>query len=138
MRRALDAAILEIGALSDRDRILDFFFEHAKTLFEFSVLFIGKGDSALGRNVNGLGAPPVLVARLNLPLSESGILSRARDQRKPFTTSGEVTPADNVLFGNLGRAMPSAQVSPVVVRDRVVAIFIGDGPAEPLLRRAQQ
>lgn len=138
MRRALDAAILEIGSLSERDRILDFFFEHAKTLFEFSVFFIVKGDSALGRNVNGLGAPPGLVARLNLPLNGSGVLARARDSRRPFVISGDPTEADIRLFGNLGRAMPAAQVAPIVVRDRVVGIFLGDGPAEPLLRRAHQ
>lgn len=138
MRRALDAAILEIGTLGDRDRILDLFFEHAKTLFEFSVLFIVKGDSATGRSVHGLGAPPGLVARLNLPLSEPGILSRARQEAKVFIASGSPTEVDVHLFGNLGRAIPSALVAPIVVRDRVVAIFLADGPAERLLKQAHQ
>lgn len=126
MQRAVDAAILELGALNDRDRILDSFFEYASSLFEFSVLFLVKGDVAHGRNVNGLGAPPGLVGRVALSLNEPGMLATAWKNRRAALAVGPPEDADRRLFGFLGRALPTPFVLPLVVRDRVVAIFIGE------------
>ena len=139
MRRALDAAKAKLDSLSQRDAILDCFFEHSRELFQFSVLFVIRGDTAQGRNVHGLGAPDDLVSRTALPLSGApGILQRARDFRRPFVTTSGVTEADTRLFGTLGRAMPAGLVVPLVLRDRVVAIFLGDVPAAPLQERAAE
>jgi hypothetical protein len=139
MRRALDAAKAKLDASSSRDAILDCFFEHGRDLFLFSVLFVIRGTTALGRNVHGLGAHDDLVTRIALPLTgEPGILTRARDLRRPFLTSGGVSEADSRLFGSIGRAMPVGLVVPLVLRDRVVGIFLGDIPAEPLQRRAAE
>ncbi len=134
----LDEAILELGALSDRDRILDFFFEHAARQFDFAVLFVVRGDSAHGRNVHGIGAPPGLVARLAVPLTDPGVLSRAYAQRKAFVAPGPSEEADRMLFGHLGRALPAPLVVPLLVRDRVVAIFVGDSAVDGVLAGAER
>ncbi len=139
MGRAIDAAKAKLDSLSDRNAILDCFFEHGRDLFQFSVLFIVRGAIAQGRNVHGLGAHDELVTRISLPMNEAGILQRARDVRRPFVTSGGgLTDADSRLFGSIGRAMPAGVVVPLVLRDRVVAIFLGDGPAEPLQKRGAE
>ena len=48
MRRSIDAARDALATLDDRDAILDCFFEHSKRLFDFTVLFVLRGDSAHG------------------------------------------------------------------------------------------
>ena len=139
MGRAIDAAKAKLDTLSDRNAMLDCFFEHGRQLFQFSVLFIVRGPIAQGRNVHGLGAHDALVTRVSLPMNEAGILQRARDMRRPFITSGgTLTEADSRLFGSIGRAMPVGLVVPLVLRDRVVAVFLGDGPAEPLQKRGAE
>ncbi len=137
MRRALDIAKTKLDALGERDSILDWFFGHAKSLFQFTVLFVVPGDIAQGRNVEGLGAPSGLVTRLSFPLDEPSILSRARDLRRPFV-AGKATPLDEQIFGSLGRAMPGALVVPLVVRHRVVAILVGEGANDAIVARAQE
>lgn len=138
--RALDAAKARLDALSDRNAILDCFFEFGRDLFQFSILFIVREGTAHGRKVHGLGAPDDLVANIALPLNAGpGILRRVRELRRPFVTSNSVvTEADARLFGSIGRAMPAGVVVPLVLRDRVVAVFLGDGPAEPLQRRGAE
>lgn len=138
--RALDAAKARLDALSDRNAILDCFFGFGRDLFQFSILFIVREGTAHGRNVNGLGAPDDLVARIALPLNAGpGILRRVRELRRPFVTSNAVvTDADARLFGSIGRAMPAGVVVPLVMRDRVVAIFLGDAPVEALQRRGAE
>lgn len=138
MRRALDAAKSKLASLTDRDAILDCFFEHARHLFQFSVLFIVRGDMAHGRNVFGVGAPDGLVTRLAFSLSEPGVLGRARELRRPFITTSAMGEGDARLFGSLGRAMPMGLVVPLVVRDRVVAILLADGPGPELAQRAAE
>jgi hypothetical protein len=136
MSRGLDTAVLGLGVLSDRDAILDAFFEYASTLFEFSVFFVVKGDVAHGRNVSGLGAPPGLVSRLAMPLRGKGILARAFEHRKAFIAASPDDEDDARLFGSVGRALPHPVVVPLVVRDRVVGIFLGEAPAEARVRTA--
>lgn len=136
MRRALDGAILELGALNDRDKILDCFFEYGTRLFDFCVLFVVRGSTAHGRSVHGLGAPAGLVARLALSLDEPGILAKARATRKVFVAPGPSEEADHRLFGSLGRALPAPLVVPIVVRDRTVAIFVGEGASDTVTKHA--
>lgn len=135
MRRGIDEAILELGALGDRDKILDCFFVHASKLFDFSVLLLVRGDTVNGRNIHGLGAPQGLVQRINLSLTKPGILSRANTLRKAFVAPGPSEEADHLLFGHLGRALPSPLVVPLVVRDRVIGIFVGDGIPDAVSKR---
>lgn len=138
MRRALDSAKAKLGSLTDRDAILDCFFEHARHLFQFGVLFIVRGDMAHGRNVFGVGAPDGLVTRLAFSLSEPGVLARARELRRPFVVHAMAGEGDARLFGSLGRAMPMGLVVPLVVRDRVVAILLADGPGAELAQRSAE
>jgi hypothetical protein len=138
MRRALDVAKSKLASLTERDAILDCFFEHGRSLFQYSALFVVRGDAAHGRCADGVGAPTELVARLTFPLDEPGILTRARELRRPFVASPSTRESDAHLFGSLGRAMPEGLVVPLVVRDRVVAIFLGDVPSDPLQKRARE
>ena len=97
---------------------LDLFFEHASTLFRFCVLFVVRDDPAHGRvahgrNVNGLGAPRELVARLAIPLQGGGVqgpgvLGQAAELKRAIVVSPAADGADAMLIGTLGRAMPSA------------------------------
>lgn len=138
MRRALDAARSRLASLTDRDAILDCFFEHSRHLFTFAAFFVVRGDTAHGRNVYGLGAPDGLVTRLTFPMNEPGLFARARELRRPFVTSASGSPIDERLFGTLGRMMPNGLAVPLVVRDRVVSLLIGDGPSEELSTRARE
>jgi len=138
MRRALDAARSDLAVLNDRDAMLDCFFEHSRHLFQFAVLFVLRGDTAHGRNVHGVGAPDGLVKSLTFPVNEPGLFARARELRRPFSTASAGGPVDERLFGSLGRMMPAGLAVPLVVRDRVVAVLLGDGPAESLDRRAHE
>ncbi len=138
MRRALDAARTRLAALTDRDAILDCFFDHSRHLFQFAVLFVIRGDTAHGRNVHGLGAPDGLVARLNFPVDVPGLFARARELRRPFATTASGAEADERLFGTLGRMMPAGLAVPLVVRDRVVALLLGDAPSETVQTGARE
>jgi hypothetical protein len=132
----LDLVVLELGTLNDRDRIFDAYFDYAKTLFVFSVLFLVRDGSAHGRNVHGLGAPQGLVSRLTIKPGTAGILSRAHASRDPFVVPGPAEEADLELFGYLGRALPAPVVVPLTVRSRVVGVFIGETASERLSMRA--
>lgn len=135
--QATDTARAALERSTGSDEVLDRFFEYSKRVFKFAVLFVVKSEVAHGRFVHGLGAPTGLVARLQFKLDEPGILSRAWQERHVFVES-RPTAADTALFGSLGRAIPSALVAPVVVRGRVVAILLADGPAEEITRRAAE
>lgn len=136
MRRALDTAKANLATLENRDAILDCFFEHARPLFQFSVFFVVRGDGAYGRDVDGIGPSKELVSRIAVPLNEPGMLQQARDARRPFVTGTSRTRTDEYLFGVLGRVIASGLVVPLVVRDRVVAVFLGDVPSQALQQRA--
>jgi hypothetical protein len=138
MRRSIDAARDALATLDDRDAILDCFFEHSKRLFDFTVLFVLRGDSAHGRNVHGLGAPDGLVKSLVLPTNRPGVLARVRELRRPFVTASTGGEVDSQLFGTLGRMMPLGLAIPLVVRSRVVAVVLCDGPAEILQKKAKE
>lgn len=138
MRRSIDAARDALATLDDRDAILDCFFEHSKRLFDFTVLFVLRGDSAHGRNVHGLGAPDGLVSRLVFPTNKPGVLARVRELRRPFVTASTGGETDGQLFGSLGRMMPAGLAIPLVVRSRVVAVVLCDGPIAALQKRAKE
>lgn len=137
-RRALDTARAKLATLTHRTAVVDLFFQHACTLFELGVLFLVRGDLAQGHAAHGLGLPEGLIDRIAVPLDQPGILVRARELRRPFIGVTKLSEADAELFGKLGRTMPGGVVVPLVVRDRVVALFLGDRPAEPLRLRARE
>jgi hypothetical protein len=138
MRRAVDNARAKLDTLTERSAMLECFFEQARTLFNVSVLLLVKGDNAQGHFVAGVEAPDALVARIVLPLGEPSVLSRARELRRPHVAVAMMTDTDQRLFGTLGRTMTAPLVCPLVVRDRVVAIFLGEGPADRLNRAATE
>jgi hypothetical protein len=134
----MDVARAELAKATDRDAVVRCYFDHAKTLFQFSVLFVIRGDQAQGRFIEGLGAPSGLVNRLTVPLAQRGLLSSAAEVTRPFAVHGAVSEADTMLFGTLGRVITNGVAAPLVVRDRTVAIFLGDHPVDALVPRARE
>ena len=88
--------------------------------------------------MHGLGAPDGLVTRLVFPTNRPGVLARVRELRRPFVTASTGGEVDSQLFGSLGRMMPAGLAIPLVVRSRVVAVVLCDGPVEGLQKRAKE
>lgn len=137
-QRDLDAAKALLSTLTDRNAILDAFFDHAARSFRFCVLFVVRDQIAGGRRVHGLGAPGGLVARLAVPLKDPGVLAQAHEEKRVIVVTPAADGVDGPLIGSLGRAMPQAVVAPVVVAGRVVAMILGEGPVEALEAEAQE
>lgn len=117
----------EMDEADGRDAVLDLVFEFSRQFFEFSAIFVVHGDLAEGRDAAGNGAARDKVASLGVPLEAASILSTARTTLLPvFAVPGTEGP-DAVLFADLERAGKSAvAVIPIVVRRRLVALFLGD------------
>ncbi len=122
-------ALFEAG---DRERVFDAFFEFARQHFEYAAMFVVHGDVAEGRDAFGEGAPRDAVARLRVPLGMPSILASARQDKTVIQRVPAAQGVDAALVGDLERAPGTAfAVFPMVVRTRVVAMFVGDfGRAE--------
>ncbi|CAN5792989.1 hypothetical protein BH09MYX1_BH09MYX1_27200 [soil metagenome] len=126
----------EMKGAEDRDAILDLIFEFGRQFFDFAALFVVHGDVAEGRDAFGAGATRETVVGIGVPLSQSGMLARARDAKAPVYT--RITEdSDVILRSDLERgADTEIVVLPVLVRGRAVALFVGDGGDEGIDRSA--
>jgi hypothetical protein len=125
----LEGARRELDEALDRDAVLDVFFDFTRQYVDYAALFVVLGDLAEGRDAFGDGAPRDKVAGIGVPLELPGMLHVTRNRR----TVLQLVPTgglDAELMADLGRAPGSPIVIvPVVVRGRVVALFVGDsGP----------
>jgi hypothetical protein len=112
---------------TDRDTLLDLFFDFSRQFFEYSALFLVHGDIAEGRDAFGVGAPPAKVLGIGVPLDLPSVLSKARDERAPVVAKMGSDGLDAVLAADLQRGREvEVAVVPLVVRTRAVALFIGD------------
>jgi len=134
----MDVARAELAKATDRDALIRCYFEHAKTLFQFAVLFVVRGEEAQGLFIEGLGAPSGLVKSLTVSLRERNVLARAAEVTRPFSVHGPGTEGDSMLFGMLGRVITNGVAAPLLVRDRAVAVFLGDLPVDALGPRARE
>lgn len=117
----------EMDEADGRDAVLDLVFEFSRQFFEFSAIFVVHGDLAEGRDAAGNGASRDKVASLGVPLDAGSILATARATLLPVFAVPETQGLDAVLFADLERAGKSAvAVLPIVVRRRLVALFLGD------------
>ncbi len=112
---------------TDRDALLELFFDFSRQFFEYSALFLVHGDIAEGKDAFGVGAPPAKVLGIGVPLDMPSMLSRAREERAPVIGKIAGDGLDSVLLADLqrGREVELAVV-PLVVRTRAVALLIGD------------
>ncbi len=126
----LDQAKEELEQAQGRDDLLDLYFEFARQYFDYSAFFVAHGDIAEGRDAYGEGAPRERVVGIGVPLDLPSMLATARDHRAPTFARPSAEGVDGILLGDLQRH-PGVEVLllPVMVRNRVVAIFYGDGGA---------
>ncbi|MCL2778097.1 MAG: hypothetical protein FWD73_08840 [Polyangiaceae bacterium] len=123
-----DMATAEMEQAAERDAIFDLIFDFARQFFDYTVLFVVRGDIAEGRDAFGNGASRERVAQISVPLDMPSILKMARDQRTVVVKVPASAGLDAVLANDLGRPGTAAcVVIPVVVRTRIVALILGDG-----------
>ncbi len=125
---ALEQAKQELDAAEDRDTLLDLVFDFACQYFDYTALFLVHGDIAEGRDAFGSGASRETVAAMGVPLDLPGMLATAREKCAPIVARPAPTGMDSVLMSDLERRTRTPiLVVPVVVRQRAVAIVVGDG-----------
>jgi hypothetical protein len=123
-----DLAKAELEASAERDVIFDILFEFARQFFDYTALFGVQGDLAEGRDAFGEGTPREKVVRIGVPLDLTNLLATAREQKKLLRARPQTDGLDPVLMSDLGRdGKTECVVFPVIVRNRVVALLLGDG-----------
>ncbi|MDP9000955.1 MAG: hypothetical protein M3O46_12675, partial [Myxococcota bacterium] len=123
----LDSAKREADEASDRNALLDLFFEFSRQFFDYSALFLFHGDIAEGRDAFGAGANRERVIGIGVPLDLPSLIARSRDQREAVVGNAPAEGLDAVLMADLQRPRGvEIAVVPLVVRTRAVAIVIGD------------
>jgi len=123
----LEIAKKEVEEASDRDALLDLFFEYSRQYFDYAALFLVHGDIAEGRDASGEGATRERVIGIGIPLDLPGLMSSARDKRMPVVARAQPDGIDAVLLSDLQRSR-DAEIAliPLIVRTRAVAVFMGD------------
>jgi hypothetical protein len=122
-----ETAKQEAEEATDRDGLLDLFFDFTRQFFEYAALFLVHGDIAEGRDSFGAGAPRARVVGIGVPLDLPGLLESVRDSRLARVTRVPDGGLDAELMADLGR--PSGveiAIVPLVVRTRAVALLVAD------------
>jgi Type II secretion system (T2SS), protein E, N-terminal domain len=128
----------ELAEVRDREALLHLFFGFSRQFFEYSALFIVHGDIAEGRDAFGSGSSRDKVLTVGVPLDMPSVLKTARERGAPITVVPEDGGLDAVLMTDLKRAVTNeVLVVPIVVRSRVVALFVADDGAAGIERGAQ-
>jgi hypothetical protein len=135
----LEALRREGEEASDRDTLLDLFFDFARQFFDYAALFLVQGDIAEGRDSFGGGASRERVLGIGVPLDLPSFLSSAREKRSPVVGRALEGGLDMVLLGDLQRPRDvEVAVVPMVVRTRAVALLVGDCAESGIDRDAVQ
>jgi HEAT repeat protein len=122
-----DRAKVELEQASERDTLLDLFFDFSLQFFEYTALFVVHGDIAEGRDAYGPGAPRERVVGVGVPLDLPSAFSAARDRSAPVIARPGSDGLDAVLVQDLRRMVGwPILVVPIVVRGRTVALLYGD------------
>ena len=122
-----EVAKKEMDDASERDQVLDLFFEFSRQFFDYCAFFIVHADNAEGRDAAGHGALRDKVAGISVPLDTPSVLLAARKALVPIFVKPDPFGIDRVLFRDLERPRTSAVgLLPIVVRRRVVAVLLGD------------
>ncbi|HEY1693017.1 MAG TPA: hypothetical protein VGG39_12700 [Polyangiaceae bacterium] len=123
----LEAAKAEAEEATDRDALLDLFFEFARQFFDYSAMFLVHGDIAEGRDAFGAGASRERVVGIGVPLDLPGLMTNARDSRAPLVQKAPSDGMEASLLSDLGRPRDAEiAVVPIVVRTRAVALLLAD------------
>lgn len=123
-----EVAMQELEEALARDAIFDLVFEFARQFFDYTALFVVHGDVAEGRDSFGDGTARDKIVRLGVPLDLPGILATAREKKEEIRAVPSKEGIDAILMSDLGRAGTTmCVVLPIIVRQRVVALLVGDG-----------
>jgi hypothetical protein len=123
----IDLAQREADEATDRDALLDLFFDFSQQFFDYSALFLVHGDIAEGRDAFGGGASRERVLGIGVPLDMPSLLSSVREKRHSVVAKPAADGLDAVLLMDLHRMRDSEMaIVPLVVRTRAVALLIGD------------
>jgi hypothetical protein len=123
----VDAAKQEAEEASDRDALLDLFFEFSRQFFDYAALFLVHGDIAEGRDAFGTGAPRERVLGMGIPLDLPSVVSTVREKKGTVVAKVAGDGLEGVLLADLQRPRDvEAAFVPLVVRTRTVAILVGD------------
>ena len=118
----------ELDEAADRDTLLQLLFDFGCQFFDYTALFVVHGDIAEGRDAFGSGASRDTVAAIGVPLDMPSLLATAREQCAPLVVRPSADGLDRVLMSDLERKTRTpVLVVPVVVRQRAVALLLGDG-----------
>jgi hypothetical protein len=121
---AAEAALFD---LRTSDEVLRLFFEFSRQYFEYSALFVVRGDLAEGHDAWGPGAARDKVVTIGVPLDLPGLLATARKGRAPLLAPLGREGLDADLAADLDRSgTRDVFVLPIVVRGRTVALLYGD------------
>jgi hypothetical protein len=122
-----DGATREAEEATDRDALLELFFDYSRQFFDYSALFLVHGDIAEGRDAFGSGAARERVLGIGIPLDLPSLVSSAREQRIPIVARASADGLDAVLLADLQRGRDvEIALMPLVVRTRAVAVLLGD------------
>ena len=99
----LDAARAEAEEVTDRDGLLDLFFDFSRQFFDYAVLFLVQADIAEGRDAFGSGASRERVLGIGVPLDLPGLLASAREKRLPLVATAAPDGLDAQLLADMHR-----------------------------------
>jgi len=122
-----DAGRRDAQEASDRDVLLDLFFDFSRQFFDYSAFFLVHGDIAEGRDAFGAGATSDRLVGIGVPLDLPSLMSEVRDTRAAIVARPALEGLDAVLRTDLQRPRDAEiAIVPLVVRTRAVALFLGD------------
>lgn len=123
----------ELAEATATDVVLDTLFSFAQQFFEYTVLFVVSGEMADGRDACGPGLTATQIKNIKFPLDQPSLLQLARDRKAPVTAPPVSHGVDVQIIRDLAREArfvdgyrSAVAVLPVVVRNRVVALLLGD------------
>lgn len=136
----VEAAEHEAEDATDRDALLDLYFDFSRQFFDYAALFLVHGDIAEGRDAFGDGASRDKVVGIGVPLDLPSLMASARDKRAPVVAKVAADGLDGELLADLQRPTRSAEIAivPLVVRTRAVALLVGDCGDSPIDRASVQ
>jgi len=124
-----DAALAELRALTERNRIVEVLLAYASSIFDVAVLFAVRDQMAFGWKAFGEVPGRAHVEHLLIPLDAPSVV-QAATASETGVIHGPVTPStvNNYLFKVLGASEPRRATAGVVtIGKRIVNVLYGHG-----------
>lgn len=123
----LVAARDALESASSHAAAINVLFDFAKQFFEYTALFVVRGDLAEGMDAAGPGASRARIRGVGVPLEMPSVLATARDRKTHVLSVPSSDGIDGFLRQDLQRPMNARVLTvPLAVRSRVVALLYGD------------